>query len=55
VEVDAEHRALVIGETAQKRPAGTARMQPDWTPPWMVLEPAIADSQIGTDADVSRK
>jgi alkanesulfonate monooxygenase SsuD/methylene tetrahydromethanopterin reductase-like flavin-dependent oxidoreductase (luciferase family) len=32
----------------------TARMQPDWTP-WMVLEPMIADSLIGTEADVCAK
>jgi alkanesulfonate monooxygenase SsuD/methylene tetrahydromethanopterin reductase-like flavin-dependent oxidoreductase (luciferase family) len=29
----------------------TAKMQPEWTP-WMVLEPMIADSLIGTEADV---
>jgi alkanesulfonate monooxygenase SsuD/methylene tetrahydromethanopterin reductase-like flavin-dependent oxidoreductase (luciferase family) len=32
----------------------TARMQPDWTP-WMVLEPMIADSLIGAEADVCAK
>ena len=32
----------------------TARMQPDWTP-WMVLEPMIADSLIGSEADVCAK
>jgi alkanesulfonate monooxygenase SsuD/methylene tetrahydromethanopterin reductase-like flavin-dependent oxidoreductase (luciferase family) len=32
----------------------TAKMQPDWTP-WMVLEPMIADSLIGTEADVCAK
>lgn len=29
----------------------TAKMQPDWTP-WMVVEPMIADSLIGTESDV---
>jgi alkanesulfonate monooxygenase SsuD/methylene tetrahydromethanopterin reductase-like flavin-dependent oxidoreductase (luciferase family) len=32
----------------------TARMQPDWTP-WMVLEPMIEDSLIGTEADICAK
>jgi alkanesulfonate monooxygenase SsuD/methylene tetrahydromethanopterin reductase-like flavin-dependent oxidoreductase (luciferase family) len=32
----------------------TAKMQPEWTP-WMVLEPMIADSLIGTEADVCAK
>jgi luciferase family oxidoreductase group 1 len=32
----------------------TAKMQPEWTP-WMVLEPMIADSLIGAEADVCAK
>jgi luciferase family oxidoreductase group 1 len=38
----------------ERMQATTAKMQPEWTP-WMVLEPMIADSLIGTEADVCAK
>jgi alkanesulfonate monooxygenase SsuD/methylene tetrahydromethanopterin reductase-like flavin-dependent oxidoreductase (luciferase family) len=45
---------VLLQPFVERMQVATAKMQPDWTP-WMVLEPMIADSLIGTETDVCEK